>query len=273
MKPVYLYSAQDIFESISLNFTQETMFIDFKKEINLNNRHRKASLAEELACDICQFANTLGGTILIGVEEGEGQIQGLSVASRFVNVNNVEQIKMFINDKVRNYFYPSSIDFNVVAIEIKNDICLLAINIYPLLNTIACVFSPSSSDYLRYPFRTEFGKKYMRPYEIEDRMNNRDRSLYLQILKIWQRDKEVKLLSQIVKEEKTSTLQWDHRDLNIFISELFENEFQLRVNDQIINIPYGLLKEVWTTHDEKIGIILDAKIVISGDRKKIDLSV
>jgi len=273
MNPVYLYSKQDISENISLNYTQETLFIEFKKEINLMNRHQKTALAEEFACDICQFANTLGGVILIGVEEGDGNIPGLSVATRFVNVDNIEQIRVFLNDKVRNFYYPSSVNFDIVAIEIENNISLLAINIYPLANNIACVFSPSGSDYLRYPFRTEFGKKYMRPYEVEERMNNRNRSLYLQLSNIWQKDKEVQILSQVIKEKKSPTLQWDNRDLNIFISELFDHEFRLRVNDQLINIPYGLLQEVWTTYDGKIGIIINARIVISSDRKKINLSI
>jgi predicted HTH transcriptional regulator len=273
MNPDYLYSKQDISENISLNYTQETLFIEFKKEINLMNRHLKTALAEEFACDICQFANTLGGVILIGVEEGNGNIPGLSVATRFVNVDNIEQIRVFLNDKVRNFYYPSSINFDIVAIEVENDISLLAINIYPLTNNIACMFSPSSSDYLRYPFRTEFGKKYMRPYEVEERMNNRNRSLYLQLSNIWQKDKEVQILSQVIKEEKSATLQWDNRDLNIFISELFDHEFRLKVNDQLINIPYGLLQEVWTTYDGKIGIIINARIVISSDRKKISLSI
>lgn len=273
MKPVYLYSTQDVSENISLNCTQETLFVEFKKEVNLKNRQLKNALAEELACDICQFANTLGGTILIGVEEGEGSISGLSVAKRFVNVDNIEQIRVFLNDKVRNNYYPSSIKFDIVAIEVENDICLLAINVSPLPNSMACVFSPSSSDYLRYPFRTEFGKKYMRPFEVEARMNNRNRSLYLQLLNLWQADMEVQILSPIIKEEKSSTLQWDHRDINIVILELFENEFQLRVINQLINIPYSLLQDVWTTHDGKIGIILNAQIVISSDRKRIDLSI
>ena len=273
MHPVYLYSTKNISENITLNTTQETIFLEFKKEINVNNKHLRNSLAEELACDICQFANTLGGAILIGVEEGNGSIPGLSVATRFVNVDNIEQIRMFLNDKVRNFYYPNSINFDIVAIEIKSDICLLAINIYPLINYIGCVFSPSSSDYLKYPFRTEFGKKYMRPYEVEERMNNRNRSLYLQLFNVWEKDKEVQILSQVIKEEKSPSLQWDNRDINIYISDLFAHEFQLRINDQFINIPYGLLKEVWTTHDGKIGIILTAKIVISSDRKLLSLSI
>lgn len=273
MNPVYLYSIQEISKNILLNSTQETIFLEFKKEINLKNKSLRAALAEELACDICQFANTLGGAILIGVEEGNGKISGLSVATRFVNVNNIEEIRVFLNDKVRNFYYPSSINFDIIAIEIKNDICVLAINVYPLTNSIACVFSPSMPDFLKYPFRTEFGKKYMRPYEVEEKMNNRNRSLYLQLSNIWQRDKKVQILSPVIKEEKSPTLQWDNRDLNVFISDLFDHEFRLRVNDQIINIPYGLLKEVWTTYDGKIGIILNARIVISRDRKELSLSI
>ena len=273
MKPVYFYSIQEISKNIVLKNTQETMFLEFKQEINLENKHLKTGLAEELACDICQFANTLGGAILIGVKEGKGEISGLSVATCFVNVSNLEEIRIFFNDKVRNFYYPSTINYDIVAIEIKRNISLLAINVYPLTNNVACVFSPSSPDYLRYPFRTEFGKKYMRSYEVEKKMNNRTRSLYLQLLNIWQRDKDIQILSQVIKEEKDSTLLWDNRDLNIFISELFDHEFQLRINDQIINIPYGLLKEVWTTSDEKIGIIINAKIVISADRKEIRLVI
>lgn len=273
MKPVYFYSIQEISKNIVLKNTQETIFLEFKQAINLENKHLKTRLAEELACDICQFANTLGGSILIGVKEGKGKISGLSVATCFVNVSNLEEVRIFINDKVRNFYYPSSMNYDIVAIEIKHNISLLAINIYPLTNNVACVFSPSSPDYLRYPFRTEFGKKYMRPYEVEEKMNNRTRGLYLQLLNIWRRDKEIQILSQVIKQEKDPTLLWDNRDLNIFISELFDHEFQLRINDQIINIPYGLLKEVWTTYDEKIGIIINAKIVISGDRKEIRLVI
>ena len=110
MNPFYLYSIQDIFENISLNSTQETLFIEFKKEIDLMDKRLRTDLAEEFACDICQFANTLGGVILIGVEEGDGKIPGLSVATRFLNVDNIEQIRVFLNDKVRNFFCPSSIN-------------------------------------------------------------------------------------------------------------------------------------------------------------------
>lgn len=273
LKPVYFYSEKNICENIILNHTQESIFLDFKKEINLENKSRKNELSVEFACDICQFANTLGGVILIGVEEKQGSISGLNMANSYVNVVNCEDIRKFINDKARNYYYPSHINYDIVKIQMNKKVNLLAINIYPLTNNIACVFSPSSPDYLRYPFRTEFGKKYLRPYEVEEKMNNRNRGLFLQLMNIWQKDKEVQILSPIVKEEKDPSLAWDNRDLNIYISELYNNEFQLRINDQVINIPYGLLKEVWSTCDKKIGVIVNAKIVISGDRKRLELVV
>lgn len=271
MKRFYLYTKKDVSEHIVLNSSHENIFLEFKKEINFENKKSRGDLAEEFACDICQFANSFGGVILIGVVESEGTVSGLSVATGFFSVGNSRDIKTFINDKVRNYYYPTSIRYDIVTIKMSHENNLMAINIYPLSDTLAGVSSPASPEYIKYPFRTALGKKYMRPYEIEERMYNRNRSIFLRLSNIWKKEKVVQVLSPVIKEAKSPTTLWDNRDLNIFISDILEYEFQLKINDQTINIPYGLLREVWNTFDDKIGIIIDAQIIISSDRKSISL--
>ena len=77
---------------------------------------------------------------------------------------------------------------------------LFAINVAALPYSLACVFSPSKPEYLRYPYRTEYGKKYLKVYEIEGRMNDFNRSIFLKLAEIWKRDKEIQLLSPFRSE-------------------------------------------------------------------------
>jgi hypothetical protein len=271
-KPIFFTSEDDVKKHIILQKTQESIIWDFKREINLADKKKLVNLASEIACDICQFANAWGGSILVGIEESKGKLSGLNVAKDFVGIDNCELVKQFLNDRVRNCIHPIDVQFETSTIKLK-DKTLLAINVKALPNTLACVSSPANIEYLRFPYRTEYGKKYFRGLEIEVRMNNNYRRIFLRLNEIWDRNKDVVLLSPLIKEDIDPKLTWDNRDINITISDFFENEFQLKVNDLFMNIPYGLVRELWNTIDNKIGLILNASIVIPGNRKSLNLTV
>lgn len=269
MRKVHISNAKDLFSYITIGITEENLFLDFKREIDLS---KKQNLSEELACDICQFINTDGGCLLIGIEERKNT-SGVKVAHKLSPVTNYNEICQFINDSVLELIFPKKQLFEVIPINYRKNDIVISINISPTQSSLYCVKHKNSNKYFQFPYRTNYGKKYFNFDELELRMHSSNREKYIKIQNIWKDSKEVKLLTPIVKKTIKKEKLWDHRDYSVFIGGIFENEIELLINDRSINIPYGLITDVWNTEDNKIGLILSAKIIDPEDRSRFILKL
>lgn len=267
--PIHIKTKDNLLKSISLGETTENLYLDFKREINLSNKEK---LSEELACDICQFINAQGGCLIIGVAEDKNEY-GIKVAKRFSPVKNYEDICQFINDKVLELIFPKRQLFEIFPINYSENHISVIINITPTPNSLFGVRAKKSHRYFQFPYRTNYGKKYYTYDELELRMHSTNREKFIRASSIWDRSKEVTLLSPILKKELSKDKLWDHRDYTIYISEIFENELQLLINSRSINIPFGLIRDIWNAEDNKIGLIIDAEIIDPEDRSKFVLKL
>lgn len=267
--PIHIKTKDNLLKLISLDETTESLYLDFKREINLSNKEK---LSEEIACDICQFINTNGGCLVIGIAEEKNEY-GIKVAKEFNPVKNYEDISQFINDIVHELIFPKRQLFEIVPINYSESNIVVIINVMPTQNSLFCVRSKKSHRYFQFPYRTNYGKKYYTYDELELRMHSQNREKFIRASTIWDRSKEVNLLSPIIKKELSQEKLWDHRDYTIFINEIFENEIQLLVNDRTINIPFGLVRDIWNAEDNKIGLIIDAEIIDPEDRSKFVLKL
>ncbi len=249
---------------VRLGETEESITLEFKREFN----NKKENAAEEIALDICQFSNAIGGVILIGVEEKSTPGTGKKVAHCYKN-SNYGDISRFINDKVLPLIHPKPISIDIVSIDIEKNKSLTAINVTPLARGLACVAENTPPYAGKYPYRTHYGKKYFNPAEVERIMANSNRYIVIKLLEVFTTNKEVRIYPSVQKEEAKPNLSWDSKDCTVVIKCVNSSEFTLNIAGIDINIPYSLTKDVWITEDEKIGILLDIKLKISPDRRNI----
>ncbi len=263
-KSNFIKSKRELGSLVKLGETVESIAIEFKRELDLTKRNS----AEETALDICQFSNANGGVILIGVEEKSIPDTQKKVAYNYINVN-YETISQFINDKVLPLIHPKSIQLDIISIEIEEKKNIVAINIAPLARGLACVALNTPPYAGKYPYRTHYGKKYFNPLEVEKLMSNSNRYIPIKLQEVFSTNREVTVYPSIIKEEAKKNLSWDTKDFTVIIKNVSGSEFTLNIAGIDINIPYSLTKDVWTTEDEKIGILLAVKLIISSDRRNI----
>lgn len=274
-EPKYIYTINDLHTHIKLGETLESVYLDFKTDIQISNNSpkKKQEMAEELALDICQFANTWGGVLLIGVKETLNHSSQMKVAQGITGVSTPNELVEFINDCVLPLIYPKDIKINQVWIKTSENKLVLAINISPLGLGIACVCAISPPYTSKFPYRTNYGKKYFHPIEVEKRMAINDRSIHIKLDELIRTTKEVTVFPNIMVEPIDRANKWDFAEINIFLKGISKNEFTLKIGGIDVNIPFGLVKDVWFTEHGKIGIILSTRLILSSDRKSIFMDI
>lgn len=84
MRPVYVRTLEDLRSAVTLNSTTESLFVEFKVDLD----RTKDDWQVEVAQDITQFANTLGGCLLIGIAESKDRKTRVKVAAAFAGVQD-----------------------------------------------------------------------------------------------------------------------------------------------------------------------------------------
>lgn len=165
-------SAQDFESLIHLGETPESIHWDYKQSFSPKK-------SEDFAIDLAAFANTFGGTLLIGVAEKTDGAK--KVASGFVPGINVEEIRKIVHTHISEIISPK-IDVQVVPIEVSGNL-VVAINVEPSIN-LAGVRLDKDRRSFSFPYRTEFGNQFMTFEEVEKRMvDNKTRAMYLKLKK------------------------------------------------------------------------------------------
>lgn len=220
-------TAQDFERLIHLGETSESIHWDYKQSFN----PRKA---EDLAIDLAAFANTFGGTLLIGVAEKSDGAK--KVASGFVPGINVEEIRKTVHTHISEIISPK-IDVQIVPIEVSGNF-VVAINVEPSINLVGVCLDRDRRQY-SFPYRTEFGNRFMTLEEVEERMaDNKTRAMYLKLKKYIPSGGKVNVYPAPIANNKIEwRFEWIHNS---------ENEIRLDQNGyRSIDIPISFIEEVW----------------------------
>lgn len=274
-RPRYIRNYHELTSYIKPNFTEESITLDFKQEINFSivKEKKKKDPAEELALDICQFANSWGGVLLIGISEIEDQERKRKIANQFIGVSEYEKTSRFINNSVLPLIHPKDINIDLVCIETPENIQLISMNIFPLIRGVACVCSQSPPYSSKYPYRTHYGKRYLHPLEVQKRMSDTHRIIPIKLQELMDSTHDVELYPTILKDPIDKSSRVDSKFPNIILKEVLNSEYRLNINGVDINIPFSLTRDVWMTEKNRIGIILHVGLSISPDRKSISFNL
>lgn len=220
-------TAQDFESLIHLGETSESIHWDYKQSFSPKK-------SEDFAVDLAAFANTFGGTLLIGVAEKSNGAK--KVASGFVPGINVEEIRKIVHTHVSEIISPK-IDVQVVPIDVSGSL-VVAINVEPSINLVGVCLDRDRRSF-SFPYRTEFGNQFMTFEEVEKRMaDNKTRAMYLKLKKYIPSGGKVNVYPAPIANNKIEwRFEWIHNS---------ENEIRLDQNGyRSIDIPISFIEEVW----------------------------
>ncbi|SHH84675.1 Putative DNA-binding domain-containing protein [Fibrobacter sp. UWCM] len=220
-------TAQDFESLIHLSETPEGVHWDYKQAFNPKD-------SADAAIDLAAFANTYGGTLLIGV--AEKKINGLKVASGFAPNVDAEEIKKLVHTRINEIISPK-IDVQVVPIVVSGNL-IVAVNVEPSINLVGVCLDRDRRQY-SFPYRTEFGNQFMTFEEVEKRMvDNKTRAMYLKLKKYIPSGGKVNVYPAPIANNKIEwRFEWIHNS---------ENEIRLDQNGyRSIDIPISFIEEVW----------------------------
>lgn len=225
-------SNQQAFETlIHIGETPESKHWDYKQSFNSKD-------SEAIAIDLAAFANTYGGTLLIGVAEKKEN--GLKVASGFVPNIDVEEIKKHVFTNILDLISPK-IDVKVVQFDVSGNV-VVAINVEPSVNLVSVCLDKDRRSFC-FPWRTEYGNQYMPFEEVEKRMvDNKSRAMYLKLKELIPSKGRVTLYPfPIANYQAQWFAEWNSGS---------ENEITLWRNDyRCIIVPLTYIDEVWKGND------------------------
>lgn len=224
---------QDFESHVHIGETPEGIHWDYKQAFNYKE-------PADIAIDLAAFANTYGGTLLIGVAEKKEN--GLKVASGFVPNVDAEEIKKHVFTNILDLISPK-IDAQVVQYNVSDNV-VVAINVEPSVNLVSVCLDKDRQSFC-IPYRTEYGNRYMSFEEIEKRMvDNRTRQIYLKLHKYIPSNGRVTIYPFPIGNYQA---QWFAEWISGFENEIKLSRSDFRYNSIVVPLTY--IDEVWKSSD------------------------
>jgi len=249
-----IFSQHIRFHTTENDGTPESIYWDYKARYSFENK-------EEFAKDICAFANTFGGSILIGVLENKN-VANLKVASGLLSVQDAERIKSDIYNGVLPLIAPSpSVFVDVFSIEAQT---IISVNIDPLVNSIACVKKIDRVHFFCYPYRSDFGKQYYTPLEVEKIMSSSSyRAAEIFFRENVNEQTDILLISPVFQKPQNGNMFLINLEAVFHMEHLYDWGFDLKYRNMRCNVPFSAIKRIWKNLSEKIELELELFIVVS----------
>jgi hypothetical protein len=283
--PTYVRSVSDFTSTVTLGSTPESTVLEFKGELpggwRAPEKDVKRKAQKELCRDIAQFANTYGGCLLYGVKEQESA--GSRVASSLNPITDFDGHREWLQQAIRNFLVPATLTLQIERIDVSGG-CVISVNVPPSLHLVSVWDSQLGT--IECMYRTNHGKEYMNPNEAERHLMNTSRAAALAFAEAvedcggMQGGLEVNIVSGVVvREHKTSIHAPELRLLehSAKLQGLHPKQVLLGItvaNEKcpLLNVPMGLVREVWPIKRGELGLMLDVKIVWDRATKNVSLS-
>lgn len=276
-RPMLIDSTEALRHAVELGKTPESIVLEFKEELEGFGAKDPKPLREkrlECARDVAQFANTLGGTLLFGVAEQE-QPNGQRIALRWQSLRELDRKREWIEEALQRHLFPNTVILHIFAIRI-DEADVLAVNV-PASRTLITVWDAEgkSAQYLR---RLNGKKEYMNPDAALHHALDRSRAIAIALHRVWDElgaskaPHQVDLIGRFVARFQGMT---QPLSLPVYLVAIGEYECELTAGGHTVRIPYGLIREAWRTVAGRVGLAIEASIVIErqngGEYARLDL--
>jgi hypothetical protein len=276
MKPTYLYDVPGFQAAIHMRVTTESLYLDFKSDVNF----REPGAHKEVARDIAQFANSRGGVLLVGISEKKDCSNGLKVAQDVVGITKLDVLIQQIEQAITNFLVPSTFRPRMVPITLPEG-TVLAINIEPSRHLVYVCERQDQKHVIECLCRTNHGKEWMNPDEMEQHMMNGSRAAKLAFTEARSVAKEPNQVEVLggVWCYRSGSLHHPQSGFAGSVRSTQEAWFELSgsVTWPIppatcnITIPFDLLRSVWVSSDGKVTMLLSVRLLF--DEKKRELTL
>jgi hypothetical protein len=269
MPPVYVRTPEELRSLVTIRATTESLFLDFKAALEC----KKDDWQLEVGQDVSQFANTLGGCLLIGVAEGKDSRTGLKLATAFKGVKEPDRVREWVETAIANVVVPSTVSHTVDMVVLPTG-PIVAVNVPPSRRLV--YVWDRSKETIRCVYRTNHGKARMNPDEMERQMMNGSRAARLAFM-------EARRASAGDKIEVLGGV-WQYRTNNLhhlpttfegtISDDTQESSFQIVGRAPLggepmngkITIPYDVLRSVWVNSGGKLTVLLSVRLLVGGDK-------
>lgn len=271
---------------VILGQTTESRLVEFKEQYRWQKGAKSgrddddiAGQAEELCRDIAAFANADGGTLLVGIAEAKKA--GRRVADSIKGVDDIDGFKQWVEQAVRNHLVPFTFARYVDAIATPSG-NVLAINIPPCLHLVA-LWRPQRKRGIEYLYRTDLGKEWLNPDEVEEHIMNGSRAMKIQLARVLDEVQRHSNQLQAVVTPSVRTFMksgLEPRGVAVvsnnptFLRRVpgSDREIEVHVNVEnrllCVRVPIGLIEEAWVTSDLRVGLYLKVAITVRGQNQK-----
>lgn len=269
MVPAYIHNLMDFAKVVQLGHSPETRVLEFKKTIEWKlqkgtTQDVREKIQKEVCRDIAQFANTDGGCLLIGIDERIEPGSSLHVAASICPVEEPDKMKQWIEQAIRRYLVPATFRNQIVILK-HSEGSVLAINIEPSLHLVALEDSQGKIEYLR---RTSHGKEWLHSPDVERHLMNGSRAAKLSLEAAYS---EATVKGVVLAgghwtrpPGQSSLARWTPQGA-VTVGRITDHWFELRIptaiETQCVNVPYGVVREVWVGADGRLNLLLSVRLV------------
>ena len=263
----------DFQREVRFGVTAESPSLEFKamypwKDADVATRQRNAL---ELARDIAQFANTDGGTLLVGVSE-KLLPNGRVVADGIVPVVEAAGFVQWLEQAVRNNLTPATFSHSAATISTSDGV-VVAVNVPPHSDLVA-LWPQAERRGMEYLARNSHGKFWLNPEEVEARLMDQTRAVRLAAKRVFDEMGREHRPADIVPPIVFHTLEYLGSGEPLFgverdttarplLSAVTDDYVAVAIypSGYTLHIPYALLRGVWVTADRRPALSLGARII------------
>ncbi len=180
-------------------------------------------------------------------------------------LDDADAMRVWVEESVKNFLVPSTTSFDFDAISHDGG-TVVAVNV-PASQHLVTVYDREmhTSEFLR---RTNHGKAYMNPDEMERHLMNGSRAAYLKVQDVVARSDAnganvtdgFWIQHGSERPERTSStrpIEIDVADEDVLVLAVHTND-----NTLSVQVPYGLVEEIWRGSDGKVNLLLKRRLVL-----------
>lgn len=253
--------------------TPEDVHLDFKLwDADGAKRNQR-----EFARDVAQFANTWGGTLVLGVHAPEDPRTKRDTGKVVVPIQDQRQAADWITKALSNYLYPAAQQPRAIFMQPWSVGSVAVLNVEPSDTMVAVWRQSEQSDGIENLYRTDVGKAWFSPEEAAMRMSNWSaRAARIKMVQIIEDQRaqgsahpgRVTLSPPLASRVFAPPAGWRYEDAKATadVADLSEDEFQVEIRDgsgkvvHRLDVPYHYVDFAWKKRGG--GLALELRIRI-----------